>query len=303
MSEFPGARAWSAATQQLIDLAIGEDLGERGDVTSALLAPGGESISGALVPRAAGVISGLSLAPLICERFACRLAAGLRFEALRKHGERVAAGQPVGRVIGAHSALLAVERTLLNFVGRMSGVATLTGAFVEAARAGNPRVQVLDTRKTLPGWRELDKYAVRCGGGTNHRLGLYDAILIKDNHLAAIPLELLGGALAAMLARRPATGVAFVEVEVDRIEQLREVLRVPGVDLILLDNFSLADLRRAVKLRDQLAPRPGVLLEASGGVSMASIAGIAETGIDRVSIGALTHSAASLDVGLDVMTE
>ncbi len=295
-----GVRTWSAATQQLVDLAIGEDLGERGDVTSTLLPPGGESVCGALVPRAGGVISGLSLAPLICERFARRLAAGLRFDAVAADGQAVVARRSVGRLIGARAAVLAVERTLLNFLGRMSGVATLTRAFVDAAVRAQPSVQVLDTRKTLPGWRELDKYAVRCGGGVNHRRGLYDAILIKDNHLSAIPLEQLAAELGAMLARRPKSGVSFVEVEVDRLEQLREVLHVPGIDVILLDNFSVADMRRAVRMREAAGQKPTVQLEASGGVTLASVAGIAETGVDRISVGALTHSAVNLDLGLDI---
>lgn len=161
-------------------------------------------------------------------------------------------------------------------------------------------MRVLDTRKTLPGWRELDKYAVRCGGGENHRFGLYDAILIKDNHLAGVPVERLAGTLFEMLNQRPESA-EFVEVEVDSLDQLREVLKVVDVDIVLLDNFSLEQMREAVEIRDAAGLTNKLNLEASGGVSLETIGEIAATGVDRISVGALTHSAPSLDIGLDIV--
>ncbi|MEW6252904.1 MAG: hypothetical protein AB1716_19885, partial [Planctomycetota bacterium] len=238
-------------------------------------------------------------------------------------------GTVVATLRGPRATVLSTERTLLNFLGRMSGVATLTRRYVDAARAANPHVQILDTRKTIPGWRELDKYAVRCGGGMNHRSGLYDAVLIKDNHIAGIPLERLAEELRAMLGRLARTP-KFVEVEVDSLEQLREVCRVAGVHMVLLDNFTTERIRAAVAVRDRLRTRPLIpmspqhlervndltaaerddgrphtweppmlLLEASGGVDLESVAELAATGVDRISVGALTHSAAALDIGLD----
>lgn len=295
---------WSQRTVRLVRLACAEDLGRRGDITPTR--PGGATrVAARLVPRADGVICGLALAPLICAVFGRRLNAALRFRPA-KHagrtctdGQPVAPGQTVATLSGPRAAVLAVERTLLNFLGRLSGVATLTARFVAMARSENPDVKVLDTRKTIPGWRELDKYAVRCGGGQNHRFGLYDAVLIKDNHLAGVPTRRLAQTLTEMLAgvgrRRP----AFVEVEVDSLAQLAAVCKVPGVNVILLDNFAPTDLREAVAYRDRQGLRGRVALEASGRVTLENIAAIAASGVERISVGALTHSAASLDLGLD----
>lgn len=214
----------------------------------------------------------------------------------------VESGSEVGVLRASRSSALTVERTVLNFLGRMSGVATLTRQFVDAAHAANPDVLVMDTRKTIPGWRELDKYAVRCGGGTNHRDGLHDAILIKDNHLAGVPTERLASTLFDMLNRIDELPVKpkFVEVEVDNLTQFEQVCRVLGVDIILLDNFSGEDLRRVVEMRDSLGLSGKLALEASGGVTLETIADIAATGVDRISVGALTHSAPALDIGLDM---
>jgi nicotinate-nucleotide pyrophosphorylase (carboxylating) len=296
---------WSEATIQLIENAFSEDLGAVGDITSALLGEATIEVSARLVSRADGVICGLELGSQVCAVFARHLRAELGFRAVRRgtgcfeDGQSVAAGQAVALLRGPKHAVLGVERTLLNFLGRMSGVATLTQRYVQAARRANPAVQVLDTRKTLPGWRELDKYAVRMGGGTNHRMGLYDAVLIKDNHLAGIPLEQLAGRLAELL-RRKAPSAEFAEVEVDRLEQLKEVCKVPGVDVVLLDNFSPGEMRTAVEYRDAQGLRGKLALEASGQVSLENIGDIAASGVDRVSVGALTHSAVALDIGLDL---
>ncbi len=296
---------WSPQTRQLIEIACEEDLGTLGDITSALLPNAAATATARVVPRQPGVICGLALGPAVCEVFARRLRQPLDFAPASagprafQDGDAVAAGTCVATLRGPQAAILSVERTLLNFLGRMTGVATLTRRFVDAVRTASPQVQILDTRKTLPGWRELDKYAVRMGGGHNHRAGLYDAVLIKDNHLAGIPIERLAEQLGELL-RRVAGKPSFVEVEVDSLAQLAEVCKVPGVDMVLLDNFSLADMRVAVAQRDGLGRRGKLLLEASGGVTLANVAEIAATGVDRISVGALTHSAVGLDIGLDV---
>ncbi len=295
---------WSEQTIQLIQAARDEDLGQSGDVTSILFDEPRVEVEARVVPRADGVICGLALGADICAVFAKRLDRELKFESAKRgvgrfeDGQPIAAGKSIATLRGPKAAVLAVERTLLNFLGRMSGVATLTHRYVQTARQANPDVRVLDTRKTLPGWRELDKYAVRIGGGTNHRVGLYDAILIKDNHLAGIPTERLADTLLDLLKRKP-DSAKFVEVEVDRLEQLAEVCKVDDVDIVLLDNFSPGEMRKAVEYRDSRGLCGKLALEASGKVSLANIADIAATGIDRISVGALTHSAVALDLGLD----
>ncbi len=290
---------WSNQTRRLIELACEEDLGARGDISSALLPGGTASVTARVVARRPGVLCGLALAPSILDVFAARLSAEFRFTAARQDGDIVQPGDCVATVSGPQAAVLAVERTLLNFLARMSGVATLTRRHVEAARAANPPVQVLDTRKTVPGWRELDKYAVRCAGGQNHRHGLHDAVLIKDNHIAGIPVAQLKATLAQWLVRVPRP-VGFVEVEVDSLAQFAEVCRVPGVDIVLLDNFTPDQMRLAVAQRDSQGLRGQLALEASGGVTLDNIAVIAATGVDRISVGALTHAARGLDFGLDL---
>ena len=291
---------WSTQTRRLIELACEEDLGAGGDITSALLPQATTEVSARVIPRQPGTICGLTLGPTVCEVFSRRLNQPLQFVTTGPaDGDAVTAGCCVATLRGPRAAVLSVERTLLNFLGRMSGVATLTRRFVDAARTVNPHVQILDTRKTIPGWRELDKYAVRAGGGQNHRAGLYDAVLIKDNHLAGIPVEQLATRLADLLGQvvgRP----GFFEVEVDSLAQLAEVCKVPGVDFALLDNFTPEQMRAAVGLRDARRLRGKLALEASGGVTLESVAQLAATGVDRISVGALTHSAASLDIGLDI---
>ncbi len=311
---------WSQQTRQLIELACQEDLGAAGDLTSSLLGMGKAHVSAQVVVRQGGVICGLTLAPAICGVFEKHLGQPLVFGVRPAaqggvvDGASVVGGQSVAEIRGPHSAVLAVERTLLNFLGRMSGVATLTRQFVEAAQAANPGVRILDTRKTIPGWRELDKYAVGVGGGRNHRMGLYDAILLKDNHLAEIPLARLAEELETMLAvdwrearaesdagaeDELGKGPSFVEVEVDNLEQFAEVCKVREVDIVLLDNFTPEQLRAAVQYRDAEGLRGKLRLECSGKVSLETVRELAATGVDRISVGALTHSAPSLDIGLD----
>lgn len=220
----------------------------------------------------------------------------LRVELLAEDGEPLRQGEPIVRLSGSLRDILTFERTALNLVSHLSGIATLTSLYVE--QAGRTQAKVCDTRKTLPGLRRWQKYAVQCGGGTPHREGLGDAMLVKDNHLDGVSLDRLAATLdaAANRARERVPELTFVEVEVDTLDQLRVVL-TSTVDLVLLDNMSLTKLREAVKIRD--ATNPEIGLEASGGVNLDTVADIAKTGVDRISVGALTHSAPSLDVGLD----
>ena len=269
--------------EPVVRMALAEDLGRAGDLTSEACVPEAARLSVAWVARRPGVLSGLSCARLSLHA----LAPEARFEALASDGDAIAPGQVLARAEAPARAVLSAERSGLNLMGRLSGIATLTRAYVDAVTGTGARIT--DTRKTTPGLRQLEKYAVRCGGGINHRFGLDDAILIKDNHVAAC-----GGVRPALERARAAAGhLVKVEIEVDRLEQLEEALPL-GPDVILLDNFSLADLRTAVALA---AGR--VTLEASGGVDLTTVRPIAETGVQVISVGALTHSAPVLDIGLD----
>lgn len=291
---------FSPQTRDLIHSAIDEDLGKAGDITSALLSDPQRPAEALLRARdSAGIVCGLAVVPAICDALSRRLATLLEFAPRMRDGEAFKPGATIAALSGARASLLAVERTLLNFLARMTAVATHTRRFVDLARAESPAVEILDTRKTLPGWRELDRYAVRCGGGKNHRDGLYDAVLIKDNHLAGVPVDHLADELRAMIGRIGERPVRFVEVEVDTLEQLEEALKVEPIDVVLLDNFDEANLRRAVQLRNQVSRDRRPLLEASGRVNLESVSRIAKTGVERISIGALTHSPPGVDLGLD----
>lgn len=282
-----------AALDALIGLALAEDLGEAGDVTSRATIPAGQAGRAAVVARAPGVLAGLAAA----ERVVGRVDPELRFEAHMAEGETVNIGSMIATLAGPMRSLLSAERTLLNFLQRLSGVATLTRQYVDAVAGLN--VQVLDTRKTTPGWRLLEKAAVRAGGGTNHRFGLHDALLIKDNHLAGVRSAERGARseieVAIARCREAFPGLA-VEVEVDSLDQL-DVALACRPEIVLLDNMTTGQMREAVRRRTATAPR--VLLEASGGVNLTTIRGIAETGVDRISVGALTHSAKALDIAMD----
>jgi nicotinate-nucleotide pyrophosphorylase (carboxylating) len=268
--------------EPIVRAALAEDLGRAGDITSAATIDADARLTATFASRNAGVIAGLA-----CARIAVlALDPAAMFEAIAVDGEHRQAGA-VARVSANARALLAAERTALNLFGRLCGVATLTRDYVEAV-AGTGAV-ITDTRKTTPGLRALEKYAVRCGGGVNHRFGLDDAILIKDNHVAAA-----GGVGAAIRRARAAAGhLVKVEAEVDGLKQLDEAL-AEGPDVVLLDNFSLSDLRAAVA-----RAKGRVTLEASGGVTLETVRAIADTGVDVISVGALTHSAPVLDIGLD----
>lgn len=277
----------------LIDLALAEDLSDDADVTSRATIPAAARGRAAFVARSPGVLAGLEAAERVC----LRVDHTLQFAALRQDGYRVGKGETVATVEGAMRSILIAERTALNFLQRLSGVASLTRQYVDAL-AGLP-AQVLDTRKTTPGWRLLEKYAVRMGGGTNHRVGLYDMVLVKDNHLAALRSTGHGKANeieAAVAEARALFPKLPVEVEVDSLVQLDQALACRP-DIVLLDNMTTEQMREAVARRNAAAP--GVKLEASGGVNLDTIRGIAETGVDRISVGALTHSAKALDIALD----
>jgi nicotinate-nucleotide pyrophosphorylase (carboxylating) len=238
-------------------------------------------------------VAGLAVLPRIVEAYDTSVELTL----WASDGDRVEPGHRVAAFAGSLRSVLALERVALNFLGHLSGVATHTAEFVR--RIEHTKARVFDTRKTLPGFRGLQKYAVACGGGGTHRMGLYDAVLVKDNHLAHRPMTQWTEELREMAdrARREVAGLKFVMVEVDTLDQLDAVLPA-GVDLVLLDNFSLDQLQDAVARRD--AGCQGVELEASGGVTLDTVQAIAETGVDRISVGALTHSSVNLDFGLDI---
>ncbi|MBL0926281.1 MAG: carboxylating nicotinate-nucleotide diphosphorylase [Phycisphaerales bacterium] len=285
----------SGHIRRLFELARDEDVGA-GDATSKVCIEASASTTALIRARAPGVLAGLATLPLLLDVFD----PGVSFRPMAADGEHVRAGAVLGTLAGPTRGVLTVERTVLNTLSRLSGVATLTARYVGAAGTG--RARVFDTRKTTPGLRALEKYAVRCGGGFNHRIGLFDAVLIKDNHLARVAIDALASRVtkAARAARAAARALRFIEVEVDSLDQLRAVLTVePGlVDIVLLDNMAPAALAEAVMLRDRLAP--GIELEASGGVTLETISAIAATGVDRISVGAITHSAAALDIALDI---
>lgn len=276
--------------ERLIEAALAEDIGA-GDLTSLYFVPAERRSTAFIVAREAGVLSGGEVALEVFRKVDPAIEATL----LVNDGDRISAGAYVMKIEGPSRSVLTAERTALNFMQRMSGVASATRRYVDEVRGTS--AEILDTRKTIPGWRLLDKQAVLHGGGTNHRMGLYDRVMVKDNHLVAEGrLEELQEAIRRLKTDHPAVEV---ELEADRLEQVKAFLDLEGVDYLLLDNMSLDELRLAVELRgDQRFPR----LEASGGVNLDTVAGIAETGVDFISIGAITHSVKALDLALDFVT-
>ncbi|HEY6655689.1 MAG TPA: carboxylating nicotinate-nucleotide diphosphorylase [Methyloceanibacter sp.] len=269
--------------ERAVAAALEEDLGQAGDITTDPIIPAHATAEAEIVARKEGVIAGLDLAAASFKA----LDPDSKFVADVADGARVAAGARLGRIQGKARALLSAERVALNFLGHLSGIATLTAAYVAAIEGTKARIAC--TRKTTPGLRAFEKYAVRAGGGFNHRFGLYDAVLIKDNHIAAA-----GGLAQALAKLRARTGhLVKVEVEVDTLDQLDEALHFP-IDAVLLDNMDAATLKKAVALVNGR-----VLTEASGGVSLETVRKIAETGVDLISVGALTHSAGRLDLALE----
>jgi len=277
--------------------SLAEDGVDR-DITSLTTVDDAARGTARLVARQGGVFAGAVIFDLLREAYSHKLTITVRVD----DRAAVKTGDEIAMLAGPMQLLLGIERTLLNFLQRLCGVATLTRKYVDAVEGTQSRIY--DTRKTIPGWRQLDKYAVRCGGGRNHRMGLHDAILVKDNHLAGVGVGALAATVSDML-REAATlspPPEFIEVEVDTIEQLEEVFRVSGVDVILLDNFTLDQMRQAVKRRDELGLAGRVQFEASGGVDLSSVRGIAQTGVERISTGAITHSAPALDISVDLTT-
>jgi nicotinate-nucleotide pyrophosphorylase (carboxylating) len=273
--------------ERLIDAALEEDIGA-GDLTSLYFVPAERRATGFIVAREAGVLSGGEVALEVFRKVDPAIDVTL----LVADGDRISEGAYLIKVEGPARSLLTAERTVLNFMQRMSGVASATRRYVDEVRGSS--AEILDTRKTIPGWRLLDKRAVVHGGGGNHRMGLYDRVMVKDNHLVAEGrVDELQEAIRRLKADHPAVEV---EVEADRLDQVTAFLEVEGVDYLLLDNMSLGELRQAVALRgDRKNPR----LEASGGVTIDTVAGIAKTGVDFISVGAITHSVMALDLALD----
>ena len=268
-----------------INRALEEDLGRAGDITSTATVPGDAPGRAMLNAREAGVIAGL---PLVAAAFR-KLSPDIAIDAPVRDGTAIKAGTSLMTIAGNARAILGAERVALNFLGHLCGIATATAAF--ASRIAHTKARVICTRKTTPGLRALEKYAVRCGGGYNHRFGLDDAMLIKDNHIA------VAGGIAAVLARakQSAGHLVKIEIEVDSLDQLRQVLDAGGADVVLIDNFDPETMRKAVAM---VAGR--LVIEASGGITLDTAAAIAETGVDYLSSGALTHSVKNLDVGLDI---
>ena len=282
---YPGGFISPLEIEDAVTRALAEDLGRAGDVTSIATIPEDTPARAIVVAREAGVISGL---PLVAAAFQ-KLAPEIAIAASARDGASVATKTALMTVQGPARAVLAAERVALNLLGRLSGVATATHEFVR--RVAGTRTRICCTRKTTPGLRALEKYAVRCGGGFNHRFGLDDAILIKDNHIAVA-----GGIRAVLERARAAAGhLVKIEIEVDTLDQLHEVLAVGLADAALLDNMDVATMRKAVALVAGKFP-----LEASGGITLDTIAEIANTGVDYASSGWITHSAPNLDVALDI---
>jgi nicotinate-nucleotide pyrophosphorylase (carboxylating) len=269
-----------------VRVALAEDIGD-GDATTLATVPEHAAVRAVALAREPLVVGGLALAEAVFQQ----LSRDVAFRRSTQDGQRVQAGGALFEISGPSRPILSGERVALNFVQRLSGIATLTARFVDAIR-GTP-VRILDTRKTTPGWRRLEKYAVTCGGGHNHRFGLFDRVLIKDNHLAALRDARPNPVAAAVERARAKYPRLGIEVEADTIEQVEQALAA-GADRVLLDNMNPAELRRAVELC-----RGRAQTEASGGVSLATVRAIAETGVDFISVGALTHSARAVDIGLD----
>lgn len=274
----------------LIDLALSEDLGGTGDITSRAFIPEESRSHARIVAREACIASGLDVAIEVFRR----VDPALEVLPHCADGASVAKGSPLIDLCGSSRSILSGERTALNFLGRLCGIATQARRYADSV-AGTKAV-LLDTRKTTPGWRLLEKAAVKAGGCTNHRMGLYDAVLVKDNHLAALgKISLLPPVIDRLRAEHPGLPI---EIEADTLDQTGQLLGMKGIDVILLDNMTPEQMRQAVTLRDSKAP--SVLLEASGGVTLERLPVIAATGIDRVSVGALTHSAPHADLSLEI---
>ena len=283
-----------AKVRPLIQMAIEEDLG-RGDKTSELLFKEDTRAKATIISREEIVVCGMDIAEEILKSYDEKLKLNVRID----DGESAHVGSKLGTIEGPLRAMLSAERVMLNFIQRLSGIATTTRKYVRAIVGTKARIY--DTRKTMPGWRLLEKYAVRCGGGYNHRLGLYDGILIKDNHLAQLGRDFKQKLRKIVSEATKVKGIKFVAVEVDHVDhQLNYVLEIPGIDIVLLDNMGQWQLKHAVEMRDKMCGKhKKPLLEASGNITLSNVSAIAQCGIDRIAIGAITHSAKAVDIGLD----
>lgn len=280
--------------EKLVHMAIEEDLGN-GDMTTELLFPDDTVGQATIVTREEIVVCGMPVVQEIIRQYDDRLKLKIHIP----DGQVAHVGNKLATFDGPLRSILSIERIVLNFMQRLSGIATTTSKYVRAIRG--TKAKIYDTRKTLPGWRTLEKYGVRCGGGYNHRHGLYDGILIKDNHLAE-----LGRSFPTKLKRlvekaRSVQGLQFVAIEVDHVDhQLNHVLKIPGVDIVLLDNMGQWQLKHAVAMRDEMCGKNcKPLLEASGNITLHNVSAVAQCGVERIAVGAITHSARAVDIGLD----
>ncbi len=286
--------------KDIVQLAIKEDIGD-GDITSKIFIPDGSKTEGMLIAKEAGVVAGLPVAGYVLSQIDENLILTSNIE----DGSRVKKGTIIGSVKGLTLSLLSAERLVLNFLQRLSGIATVTNRFAEKIKGY--RTQIMDTRKTAPGWRYLEKYAVRVGGGINHRMGLYDQILIKDNHLKTMGSEKENGAISRFVrkAREQIENGMLIEVEVEDLCQIKEVMDA-GVDIILFDNMEPSKIREAVGMVKEFEKNQGagtgnaILTEASGNITIENVEEYADTGVDRISVGAITHSARALDISFDI---
>ncbi len=306
LPEFADFLRQSGQTKRVLELAYDEDLGEHvQDWTGELMFGPDDQRSVQMCARESGIVSGIEFLSDLVEVFS--QPGEIEYAAKLNDGDRIDPGTVLATFSGNARAIVALERTMLNLISRLSGIASRTNEFVQLV--DSTHAKICDTRKTTPGLRAFEKYAVRCGGGATHRLGLYDAVLIKDNHLAGVSCENLATKIESVAYKidNHATKLWFVQVEVDTLDQLKQVLGVNAgvVDIVLLNNMTIQELVQAVTMRDESSAgsgsgsNSGLLLEASGGVSQATVSAIACTGVDRISIGGLTHQAQSLDIGLD----
>ncbi|MDP7530012.1 MAG: carboxylating nicotinate-nucleotide diphosphorylase [Candidatus Scalindua sp.] len=286
--------------KDIVQLAIKEDIGD-GDITSKIFIPDGSKTEGMLIAKEAGVVAGLPVAGYVLSQIDENLILTSNIE----DGSRVKKGTIIGSVKGLTLSLLSAERLVLNFLQRLSGIATVTNRFAEKIKGY--RTQIMDTRKTAPGWRYLEKYAVRVGGGINHRMGLYDQILIKDNHLKAMGTEKENGTISRLVrtVREQIENGMLIEVEVEDLCQIKEVMDA-GVDIILFDNMEPSKIREAVGMVKEFEKNQGagtgnaILTEASGNITIENVEEYADAGVDRISVGAITHSARALDISFDI---
>ncbi|MCK4648155.1 carboxylating nicotinate-nucleotide diphosphorylase [bacterium] len=284
----------------IVRMALEEDVG-KGDITTLLTVPKGRKAKGVIRAKEKGVIAGLPVAELVFKQVAGRKSRVV-FKKIIKEGKKVKKGQVIAEVIGDARIILTVERTALNFLQRLSGIATLTNQFVEKVKSH--KVKIFDTRKTTPGLRYLEKYAVRCGGGYNHRMGLWDMVLIKDNHIKIQNVKLKMQNLKETIKkiREKMSRGMKIEVEAKNLREVREALKA-RVDIIMLDNMNFKSIKKAIELchRSPVTGHQSPIIEVSGGITLKNVTKIARTGVNRISIGALTHSAKALDISLDIV--